>query len=147
LWKGWGGTWCLEIEVRNFSGGWFFEAWSLLSSFFLKPPGNVRRRVSNQNICSRAPHRQEAFQSNSPFVNPSLRARRLYYRVLAADGVSRGGIPEFSLHSMNSNTAMRAGLDTTKKDNKANKVFWILVSLVGFVIVCLLIYAAMRIGK
>jgi pSer/pThr/pTyr-binding forkhead associated (FHA) protein len=46
----------------------------------------------------------------------------------------------------------RAGFDTTskgfsKKDNKANKVFWILAAVVGFVIVCLLVYVAMQIGK
>src|SRR5438067_12280778 len=38
----------------------------------------------------------------------------------------------------------RGGFDTTskgfsKKDNKANKVFWILAGVVGFVIVCLLV--------
>ena len=46
----------------------------------------------------------------------------------------------------------RGGFDTTskgfsKKDNKANKVFWILAGVVGFVIICLLIYVAMQIGK
>jgi|SRR5436190_4492918 len=46
----------------------------------------------------------------------------------------------------------RPGFDTTskgfsKKDNKANKVFWILAGVVGFVIVCLLLYVAMQIGK
>jgi pSer/pThr/pTyr-binding forkhead associated (FHA) protein len=46
----------------------------------------------------------------------------------------------------------RPGFDTTskgfsKKDNKANKVFWILAAVVGFVIVCLLLYVAMQIGK
>src|SRR2546428_10589208 len=46
----------------------------------------------------------------------------------------------------------RAGFDTTskgfsKKDNKANKVFWIAAVVVGFVIVCLLLYVAMQIGK
>src|SRR5437879_2160002 len=46
----------------------------------------------------------------------------------------------------------RGGFDTTskgfsKKDNKANKVFWILAGVVGFVILCLLLYVAMQIGK
>jgi len=44
------------------------------------------------------------------------------------------------------------GFDTTskgfsKKDNKANKVFWILVGVVGLVIICLLVYVAMQIGR
>ena len=44
----------------------------------------------------------------------------------------------------------RGGFDTTskgfsKKDNKANKVFWILAGVVGFVIICLLVYVFMQI--
>ena len=46
----------------------------------------------------------------------------------------------------------RGGFDTTskgfsKKDNKANKVFWIMAGVVGFVIIVLLIYVAMQIGR
>ena len=39
----------------------------------------------------------------------------------------------------------RGGFDTTskgfsKKDNKANKVFWIMAGVIGFVLICLLVY-------
>ena len=139
-----------EVVVRdlNSTNGTFINGERITTDSILKPGqtlrlGHIEMRLETEGMASQPLPAQTAPPAPAPPSAPATQTRKSETGI----GVSRG----VKLDELDP-TTRKVQFDPTskgfsKKDNKANKIFWIVAGAVGVVIVCLLLYVFVIAGK